>query len=94
MYILTKRATDGVQTWHSVYGMTPNPSVARAWFRSTRVTDVFELVPREIHHYYGQPHGFEQSAEDIISSTKLESWREQHTREEKERAKCQTQPSA
>jgi hypothetical protein len=83
MYILTKRATDGVQVWHKIHGTSVNPSVARAWYRSTRTTDVFEIDSRmeERGGWSG----------DVISEKQLESWREQHTREEKERAKCQTQ---
>ena len=48
MYILTKRATaDDGRTWHRVHGMHENVDVARAWYRSTRTTDVYEV--------YGHP---------------------------------------
>lgn len=72
MFILTKRATDGTQTWHRIHGQTGDIDVARAWYRSTRTTDIFEL----------------NGTWSVISETKLESWREQHAREEKEIAKA------
>jgi hypothetical protein len=91
-YVLTKRTSpnsDG-RMMHAVYGLTPRVDVARAWFRSTRTTDVFELEPHSAHNYpYESSVRFDGAQDDtsIISSERLESWREQQFRQEMEQAK-------
>jgi hypothetical protein len=83
IFVLTKRATDGKEFWHRVYGATPNIQEARTWYRATRTTDVFE-IHTNVASFYQNAHwdGNEQGCH--LSDTKLESWREQHAREERE----------
>lgn len=92
MYVLTKRTSpnsDG-RMMHAVYGITPGVDVARAWFRSTRTTDVFELEPRAKRFYPYVELGHSDADQDgvsIISNERLESWREQQFRQELDQAK-------
>jgi hypothetical protein len=91
MYILTKRSAPNEEGKfsHHVYGSTPHIAVARAWFRATRVTDVFDCTPQERTTSYDDL-GFYldggQDAKSIIRDTQMESWREGRLRQEKELA--------
>jgi hypothetical protein len=91
MYILTKRSAPNEEGKfsHHVYGSTPHIAVARAWFRATRVTDVFYFAPQAWNAYSndrGYKSGGGQDAESIIQDERMESWREIQFRQEKELA--------
>jgi hypothetical protein len=73
VYVLTRRATDGTDTWHRVHGITPHIGEARAWFRGTRVTDVVEITIDLT---------VEQGADSFISAAKLPSWRDAQREQE------------
>ena len=78
-YVLTKRSapSDTGKLSHHIYGLTPTASAARAWFRATRTTDVIEICfhKDELSNW---------GISDLISDTRLESWREQQLRQELE----------
>jgi hypothetical protein len=70
-YILTKRSapSDTGKLSHHQYGLTTDVWVARAWYRSTRVTDVIEIITEQAI--------MSLAHQNAISDERLESWREQ-----------------
>lgn len=88
MYILTKRASDGVQSWHNIHGHTDEVTEARIWYRATRTTDVVEVPDTHPSCSTATENDWEPHMNCSVSATRMESWREQQTRHEKEIARA------
>lgn len=86
MYILSKRSlpSDNGKVMHHFRGYTIFIGEARAWFRSTRTTDVIEVPDNRPWTSEGREGNGSGS---YISEKHIESWREQAFREELELAK-------
>lgn len=99
MFILSKRTVsdENGRIHHSIHGATRSVETARAWYRSTRTTDIIEL-PEE--NTIGEwDHMISGSAEKhpqpwaaihhaLISENRFISWREMQAKHDVEIARC------